>query len=142
MDDSWFIELHIQPQSPSLPLGFWIEQHEHNPLHVNMLDEDEEEQEEEIPPPNQMEEVGDIATPLQTPLSNQKNVVLGTFVGKIFSDICDEVVAENEEHEPLQEALATEGERLGQKLAAKHAPIKSKLRIMMKNQCYKKLNMC
>ena len=70
VDDSWFNELHTQPQSISLRLGFRVEQHEYAPLHAHMLDEEEE----EIPPPNQIKE-GDIAVPLQTPLSNEEQIL-------------------------------------------------------------------
>ena len=121
VDDSWFNELPTQPQSPSLPSGFRVEQHEHAPLHAHMLDEEEEE-EKEIPLPNQIEE-GDIAAPLQMTLSNEEQILaLDSFVDKFLSDICDEVVDENEEDEPLREALATEGERLGEELATEHVP--------------------
>ena len=41
---------------------------------------------------------------------------------KFLSNICDEVVDENEEDELLREALATEGEMLGEELAVEHAP--------------------
>ena len=36
VDEDWFNELQTQPQSPSLPLGFRVEQHDHAPLHANM----------------------------------------------------------------------------------------------------------
>ena len=82
VDDSWLNELHTQPQSPSLPLGFRIEQHEHAPLHANMLDEEEEdeEKEEEIPLPNQMKEEGDLAAPVDLALFNEKRRIISNFV--------------------------------------------------------------
>jgi hypothetical protein len=100
--DFWFNELHTQPQSPSLSLGFSPDQHEH----VNMLDEEEEEEEEEIPTPNQIEEEGDIVTPVNLALSNAKTRMIEDFVDKMFSDIGDEVIAEREEDEPHREPLA------------------------------------
>ena len=125
VDDSWFNELYTQPQSPSLPLGFNVEQHEHPPLHANMLDEEEEEkEEEEIPLPNQMEEEGDLAAPLDLVLFNEKTRIIGNFMDNSISDTCDEVIAEREEHEPRGEPLATEGEMIDEELAAEPAPDK------------------
>jgi hypothetical protein len=113
VDESWFNELYTQPQSPFLPLGFRVKQHEHASLHANMLDKKEEEEEEdEIPLPNQMEEEGDIASPLDLVLSNEKTRFIHDFVDNWISDTCDEVIVEREEHEPRGEALATEEKML------------------------------
>ena len=120
MDEDWFNELHTQPQSPSLPLGFRVEQHEHAPLHANKLDEKEEEEEEKIPLPNQMEEEGDLAVPLD--LFNEKIKIISDFVDIFMNEMADEVIDEREEYEPEGEALATEGERLDEELAAEPAP--------------------
>ena len=114
--------LHSQSQSPSLPLGFRVEQHEHAPLHPNMLDKEEEEEEEKIPLLNQMKEEEDLATPLDLALFNGKTMIINNFVDNWISDTCDEVIAEREEHEPRREALATEGEMLDEELAAEPAP--------------------
>ena len=85
-----------------MSLGFSPDQHEH----VNMLDEEEEEEEEEIPTPNQMEEEGDIAAPLDLALSNEKTRLIRDFVENWISDTFDEVIAEREEDEPRGEPLA------------------------------------
>ena len=69
-----------------------------------------------------MKEEGDLATPLDFALFNKKTMIIGNFVNNWISDPCDEVIAGREDHEPREEALATEEEMLDEELAAEPAP--------------------
>ena len=109
-------------QSPSL-FEFKVEHHKHALLYANVLHWEEE----DILLFDQIEEEGDRETSLNLSLLNEEEIeILGNVVDKIFSDLYDEVEAENEE-QATGETLVTKREELGiegfilcEELAAKH----------------------
>lgn len=86
--------MHTQPQSLSSPLRFRV-------------DEDEQ----EIPFPNQIEGLEGIAVFTEHAMEAFCIIVdcfLNKFMGRVVSDVAEEVTAESEEKESLAEALVTE----------------------------------
>ena len=84
---SWFNEVHTQPQSPSSPLRFRV-------------DGDEQ----EIPFPDQIEGLKGIAVFTEHATEAFCVIVdcfLNKFMGRVVSDVAEEVTAKSEEEESL-----------------------------------------